>query len=223
MVWNEYQGCRQVVPEIPYDLFNEVFALDGGSTDGTVEYLRKIGVQVVPQRQKGYNIAYIEAFERTEADFLIFFHPKGSIDPRSLARCVNLAREGYDLVIASRNIKDAKNEEDDQLFKPRKTFVNVLALLSALLWKRDRPMIWDVLHGYRGMSKKAFETIDPLRQGLSMDLEMVVRSYKLRLSRIEYPVQEKPREHGNTHFNAFPTGWELLKYIKYELFRSDSS
>jgi len=35
---NELEGCRHDVPNIPLEQFDEVFAVDGGSTDGTVEY-----------------------------------------------------------------------------------------------------------------------------------------------------------------------------------------
>jgi glycosyltransferase involved in cell wall biosynthesis len=39
IVWNECAGCRIDVPRLPVDAFEEVFAIDGGSTDGTAEYL----------------------------------------------------------------------------------------------------------------------------------------------------------------------------------------
>jgi len=40
IVWNELLGCQTDVPNLPLDEFDEVFAVDGGSTDGTVAYLR---------------------------------------------------------------------------------------------------------------------------------------------------------------------------------------
>jgi hypothetical protein len=36
VVWNELEGCKLDVPRLPRDAFDEVFAVDGGSTDGTV-------------------------------------------------------------------------------------------------------------------------------------------------------------------------------------------
>jgi hypothetical protein len=221
MVWNELPGCQLDIPRIPFGEFDEVFALDGGSTDGTIEYLEQRGITVVRQAERGYNRAYIAAFRHTACDALVIFHPKGTIDPQSLSKFIPALRTGTDLVVASRNIRGASNEEDGRLFKPRKWLVTALAVLSGLLWWRGGgPVIWDVLHGYRGMRKDAFFAIDPLPDGLSMDLQMIVRAYRLGLSRFEIPVQEIPRPEGTTHFKALPTGLNLLRYIKLELGRA---
>ena len=125
--------------------------------------------------------------------------------------------EGYDLVIASRIITGAVNEEDSKLFRPRKWFVRGLAIISAILWKRGSPMIWDMLHGYRGMRKDACARIELLPTGLAADLEMVVRGYRFGLRQVEFPVEEKPRPSGDTHFKAWPTGKKLLAYLRHEL------
>ncbi len=220
MVWNELKGCQQDVPNLPRDCFDEIFALDGGSTDGTVSYLVGQGIPVVYQSKRGYNNAYIEAFERTSCDSLIVFHPKGSVDPDSLRKLVAALQAGSHLVIASRNAKGARNEEDGQLLKPRKWFVMALSGLSAILWWRGRgPVIWDVLHGYRGMRRDAFFAMDPIAEGLSMDLQMVVRAYRLGFTRIEVPIEEFSRLEGTTHFKAWPTGVKILKYMWFELKR----
>lgn len=220
LVWNELRGCQEDIPNLPRDCFDEVFALDGGSTDGTAEYLTSKGITVVPQPKPGYNRAYIAAFERTSCDALVLFHPKGSIDPASLRQVVAPLREGAHLVVASRNAKGARNEEDGKFLKPRKWFVIALSGLSALLWWRGGgPVIWDVLHGYRGMWRDAFFATQPLEEGLSMDLQMVVRAYRLGLKRLEVPISETPRLEGMTHFKALPTGINLLKYMWVELHR----
>jgi hypothetical protein len=69
------------------------------------------------------------------------------------------------------------------------------------------------------MRRKAFEMIDPLPHGVSIDLEMVARSYRLGLRQIEFPVAEKPRPNNDTHFKAWPTGKALLRYIWAEMSR----
>ncbi len=174
---------------------------------------------MLQQPEPGYNRAYICAFERASSDALILFHPKGSVDPVSLRDLVEPLRAGVELVVASRNIKGGGNEEDSKLIKPRKWFVLALSALTAALWWRQGPVVWDVLHGYRAMRRDTFFAIDPLPEGLSMDLQMVVRAYRLGLSRLEVPVIESPRLQGITHFKALPTGIKLLKYMWMELRR----
>jgi len=80
-------------------------------------------------------------------------------------------------------------------------------------------MIWDVLHGIRGVRREAFFAIDPLARGVSIDLELVVRCYRRRLARVEFPVRERSRPAGVTHFPAWTTGWRLLRYLCTELGR----
>ncbi len=219
LTWNEIHGCKHDIPLLPLDDYDEVFAIDAGSTDGTVEYLQERGIQVYKQDAPGYNAAYISAFRRCSTDALVMFHPKGSIDPQVVRQFPPYFKEGYDLVIASRNMKGGGNEEDSQILRPRKWFVWFIALLAYAMWRREGPFICDVLHGCRGMRKDAFYAIDAMADGVSIDLEMVVRAYRLRLKRIEFPVKELARLHGKTHFKAWPTGKRLIKYLWHECTR----
>ena len=222
LTWNEIEGCRVDVPEIDLTRFEQVYAVDAGSDDGTIEYLEGFGVDVYVQPVKGYNQAYIHAFEKCECDYLVLFHPKGSVPTSDLYRFREFFEQGFGLVVASRIIKGAVNEEDARVFRPRKWFVMGLGLVSYLIWgRKSKKILWDVLHGFRGMKKSDFEIIRPLEEGLSIDLEMVVRSYKKNIPYIEFPTQECPRLHGDTHFKAFSTGKRLLKYLWLELFRRD--
>jgi hypothetical protein len=216
---NEIAGCQHDVPRLERDRFEEVYAIDGGSSDGTVEYLQDVGLPVYGQDSPGLNNAYLSAFTHCGTDALILFHPKGTIDPKTTLRFRSHLEGGYDLVIASRIIPGGRNEEDGRIVKPRKWFVMGLALAARILWQREGNMIWDVLHGCRAMRKDAFFAIEPLPVGLSIDLEMVVRSYRKRLRRIEFPVHEGPRPYGKTHFKALPTGPRVLQYVVQELRR----
>jgi hypothetical protein len=98
-----------------------------------------------------------------------------------------------------------------------------LAIFAALLWWREGYFIRDVLHGFKGFTLSAFKQMAPVDYGLSIDIEMVVRSYRLRLKRIEFPTREKSRQYGDTHFKFLPTGVKLAQYLCCEIKRRDSS
>ncbi len=218
---NEITGCKHDIPLIRREAFDEIYAIDANSTDGTIEYLSQMGIPVYIQPRKGLNAACVYAFEKCNTDALIFFHPKGSVPVSDTENFRAYFEQGYDLVIASRNSKGGKNEEDNKIIKYRKWFVTFLALASAVLFRREGPVVWDVLHGFRGMTVKSFTLINPSAEGVSIDLEMVSRSYKKKLKRIEFPTIESPRLAGTSNFKALPTGWKLLKYLLAEISRVD--
>jgi glycosyltransferase involved in cell wall biosynthesis len=220
LVWNELEGCRQDVPRLPRAAFDEVYAVDGGSTDGTVAYLESQGIPVHRQPKKGLNAAYVHAEAVSTGDAVVVYFPKGTTPPEDLLRFRPFFDQGFDLVIASRAIVGAVNEEDAGWWRPRKWMVRALALLACLLWRREGHWVRDVLHGFKGFTRRAFQRMLVLDHGLSIDIEMVARAYKLRLARCEFPTSERARPAGETHFKVWPTGKRLLAYLWFELRRA---
>jgi glycosyltransferase involved in cell wall biosynthesis len=221
IVWNELQGCQHDVPKLPLDVFDEVFAVDGGSSDGTVAYLENRGISVHRQPKRGLNAAYVHANAVATGDAVVVFFPKGTLPPSDLLHFRPLFDDGNHLVVASRQLMGSLNEEDAHFFRPRKWAVRALALAAAAIWRREGHVVLDVLHGFKGWTKIAFEKMKILDHGLSIDIEMVVRAYKLRLKRTEFATKEFSRGYGETHFKIWPTGKRLLAYLWYELRRND--
>jgi glycosyltransferase involved in cell wall biosynthesis len=219
IVWNELKGCQADVPKLPLDEFDEVFAVDGGSSDGTVEYLESQGIPVHRQPKKGLNAAYVHANDIAKGDAVVVYFAKGTLPTEDLRKFRPLFEKGNELVIASRQLPGSVNEEDAHLFRPRKWAVIGLAAAAALVWRREGAWVRDVLHGFKGWKRSAFTRMKVLDVGLSIDIEMVVRAYKLRIPRVEFPTTEMARGYGETHFKIWPTGKRLLSYLWFELRR----
>lgn len=217
IAWNEEQGCEIDLPLIDPTLFDEVFAIDGGSTDKTVSVFERFNIPVYRQRTRGLNSAYWQAVETATSDHVIVFFPKGTISPSILPRFKDHLLNGAELVIASRMAEGGRNEEDGHWLKPRKWGIRCLALFSALMWRREGPMVWDVLHGVKAFSRRAFLAMNPSGTGITIDLEMVVRAYRLRISRVEFPVIEESRPFGITKFKILPTSIKLAKFLLSEM------
>lgn len=220
ITWNELAGCKHDIPLIDRSRFDEIYCIDGGSTDGTVEYLESEGIKVFPQTSRGLNQACKDGCDNCHSDAFVFFHPKGTVPVEDTYKFRPLFEQGYGLVVASRMMRESVNEEDGKLLKPRKWFVLALALVAKLLFKKEGNSIWDSLHGFRGMTAGAFKSLGISDMSPSIDIEMVCRSYKFKVPRIEFPTKESPRLAGETHFKAFSTGKKLLKYILWEIRRS---
>lgn len=173
------------------------------------------------QNKRGLNAAYVQANEVAKGDAVVVFFTKGTLPTEDVLKFRPLFESGNDLVIASRQLPGSVNEEDVHLLRPRKWAVMGLAYLVALIWRREGNLAQDVLHGFKGWKRDAFFKMKVLDFGLSIDVEMVVRSYKLKLKRIEFPTKELPRGYGETHFKIWPTGKKLLAYLWFELRRKD--
>lgn len=110
---NEIDGVRAIMPLIPREWFHQILILDGGSTDGTVEWARDHGFTVYVQQRPGIRFAYLEALPLIEGDAILSISPDGNCDPAFLPRLIDKLREGYDLVIGSRYLDGMKSEDDD--------------------------------------------------------------------------------------------------------------
>ena len=150
---------------------------------------------------------------------LLFFILRVSVE--NIYKFRSYFEQGYELIVASRMGKNAHNEEDDKMFRPRKWFVLLLALAAKILYQTEGNTVWDVLHGFRGMTRLAFHKMSVSNFPMSFDIETCCRAYKLKIKRIEFPVWEKKRIAGKTHFKAMSCGWNFIKYLLWELSRKD--
>src|SRR5262245_17569345 len=78
---NEIEGMRVIMPRVRREWCDQILFVDGRSTDGTVEYAREHGYEVVVQRQKGIRFAYIEAIPHVRGEVVITFSPDGNSIP----------------------------------------------------------------------------------------------------------------------------------------------
>src|ERR1700722_14983004 len=69
--WNEIVGMKAIMPLIQRDWVDQILILDGGSTDGTVEWARDNGYEVHIQTQPGLRQAYMEVLPKVRGDVLL--------------------------------------------------------------------------------------------------------------------------------------------------------
>ena len=110
---NEIEGMRAVMPLVEPDWCDQVLVVDGGSTDGTQEYARAQGYDLIVQQRRGIRHAYREAFPHVRGDIVVTFSPDGNSVAELIPRLTELIASGYDMVIASRYLPGARSEDDD--------------------------------------------------------------------------------------------------------------
>jgi glycosyltransferase involved in cell wall biosynthesis len=110
---NEIDGMRIIMPKVKREWVDQIIVLDGGSTDGTIEYAREQGYTVHVQRRRGIRQAYTEALSLIQGDILVTFSPDGNCIPELIPELIAKMNEGYDMVIASRYLPPARSADDD--------------------------------------------------------------------------------------------------------------
>jgi glycosyltransferase involved in cell wall biosynthesis len=113
MTLNEIDGMKVIMPRIQREWVDQILVVDGGSTDGTIEWARAQGYEVYVQRQPGFRSAYQEVWPLIRGDLVIYFTPDGNSIPEVIPRLLEEMRDGADLVIASRYLAGATSEDDD--------------------------------------------------------------------------------------------------------------
>lgn len=110
---NEITGMKAIMPLIRREWVDQIIIVDGGSTDGTVEWARQQGYETMIQSRKGIRFAYFEVMPMVRGDVIISFSPDGNCPAESVPALAEKMKEGYDLVIGSRYLGHAKSDDDD--------------------------------------------------------------------------------------------------------------
>src|SRR5262249_49804722 len=227
LVRNERECIQAILPTLPKpggdSGFDRMVAVDGGSTDGTVELLRAAGIEVVQQERRGRGQACIEAMERFEADAYLFFSPDGNEDVADLPKFRALLDAGADLVIASRMMPGAVNEEDGQLIKPRKAANLAFNLLANMAFRRTGPFVTDSINGYRAIRRPLAQRLKLDASDYTIEYQMTIRALRAGARIIEFPTHERPRIAGDTGAPSIPTGMRFVGRLARELLAAKPS
>jgi glycosyltransferase involved in cell wall biosynthesis len=222
---NEVEGMQVIMPQIDRAWFDQILVVDGGSTDGTIEWARANGYEVLIQSRKGIRFAYFDALPLIQGDVVMSISPDGNCPVEFIPALLDKMREGYDLVIGSRYLGDAKSEDDDLLTGfGNWLFTRTVNLLhggsytdAMVIYRAFRTqIIYDLdLHkdGSYSLPERLFNTV------ISWEPLMAVRAAKRRLKIAEIGVGEPPRVGGHRKLQIWR--WGAAYYFQFwqELFR----
>lgn len=224
MTLNEIEGMKAIMPQIKNEWCDQIIVVDGGSTDGTIEWAREQGYFVYIQKQRGFRHAYEEVLPYIEGDVIITFSPDGNSISELIPDLISKMKEGYDMVIVSRYMKGAHSVDDDLitgfgnwLFT---RLVNVLhggSYTDAMVIYRayKKQLIYDLElnndEGFR-LAEKIFRT------KVSWEPLLSVRAVKRKLKITEIPGDEPPRIGGKRKLQVFKWGAVFLFQFVREMF-----
>lgn len=216
---NEIEGVKAIMPQVDRSLCDQIFVVDGGSTDGTIEWCRENGYEVYVQKRKGIRYAYLEIMPRVEGDVIVCISPDGNCPVDAMPRLVEKIREGYDLVIGSRYLDDATSQDDDivtgfgnWLFTRTVNVLHGAHYTDAMVIYRAfrRELVYDLdldkEESYR-LPEQLFHTI------ISWEPLMSVRAAKAKKRIAEVAVGEPERIGGERKLQIFR--WGAAYYFQF--------
>lgn len=212
---NEIDGLRKLWDRIPVDRFARTLAVDGGSTDGTREFLAERGIPVVDQSIPGRGVAFRVAADATDTERLVFYSPDGNEDPADIERLDDLLLGGARLAIASRFARGSQNEEQDAI-RARARVNQTLTWIANRLFNTG-PYITDTINGFRALRRDDLLALDTTVKRFPIEYQISIRAMKRGWPIAELATIEDQRAGGESKALSWPVGKDHLKVLLTEL------
>ncbi|MCD4844276.1 MAG: glycosyltransferase family 2 protein [Methanosarcinales archaeon] len=208
---NEASNIKHVFSNLP-DFIDEIVVVDGNSTDGTIDEIRKLrsDVRIIVEEPGGKGAAMKTGFLRATGDLIIMMDADGSHDPREIPGLIEPILNGYDVSKGSRMMQGG-GSADITPFRSmgNKIFVTMVNTLYGANYT-------DLCYGYRGFKKETLAKIDCTANGFEIETEQSIQFTKAGLRVKEVPSFEAKRMNGNSNLNSFRDGWRILNTIVRE-------
>jgi glycosyltransferase involved in cell wall biosynthesis len=219
MTLNEIEGMKVIMPKIKKFWVNQIIVVDGGSTDGTIEWAKNNNYEVYIQKKRGFRHAYEEVWPYIKGEYVITFSPDGNSIPEFIPKLINEIKKGFDMVIVSRYLGDAKSYDDDMLTR----FGNwIFTKTVNILFQASYT---DVMVIYRIYKKSLIQSLDLTNNNaynlperlfktkISWEPLLSVRAAKAKLNIGEIPGDEPKRIGGERKLQIFK--WGAAYYFQF--------
>ena len=211
LTWNEIDGVKKILPKINRSLLDEILVVDGGSTDGTIEFVKNLGFKVIIQSVKGHGGAILTGIENTTAEKIVIFGPDGNHEVDEIPKLIEKIDEGYEQVVISRFGKGSINLDAGKI----DAFGNkMFTYLTNLFFKGN---LTDTLNESRIITRNAFNQLKFDAMQLDSTYQMSIRGLKLKQKYFEIIGNEGERIGGERKMRPFHTGCLLLKRLIKEI------
>jgi glycosyltransferase involved in cell wall biosynthesis len=208
---NESPNIKYVFSNIP-EFVDEIVVVDGNSTDGTREEIKKYrdDAIIIIDKRRGKGQAMKTGFEIASGDIVVIMDADGSHDSKEMPKLLGPVLDGYDASHGSRMLPGG-GSDDFTLF--RKLGNKVFVRLVNHMFGADYS---DLCYGYRAYKKETIQKMKCTRVGFEIETEQSIRIAKAGIKVKEIPSFEARRRNGNSNLSSFKDGWKILNVIVKE-------
>src|SRR5471032_2521127 len=190
----------------------EILIADNGSTDGSQAIAEKLGVRLVPVKEKGYGSALRGGIQAAAGEWILMGDADDSYDFSDITGFVKKFQEGFELVMGCRlPIGGGTISPGAMPWKNRWLGNPILSFIGRLFFKCPAH---DFHCGLRGFTKIAFEKMDLKTTGMEFASEMVIKSTFKKLKIAEVPITlHKDGRSRPPHLKPWRDGWRHLRFM----------
>ena len=190
-----------------------VYVFDNNSTDNTIEEAKAAGAitRIVKTRGKGHVVQAM--FRDVDADIYILADGDGTYPAEEAIEMINLLiSHDADLVVGTRLGSYKGSQSRTQHF-----LGNIL--LTNTVNKLFSTEVYDLLSGYRVMSRRYVKTMPLFSKGFEVETAMTVHAIEVGAKIIEHPIKYLPRVEGTvSKLNTWHDGFKISKEI-FQLYK----
>lgn len=202
---NEADHLPETLAALPREIDGvdeiEVLIIDDGSSDGTADIARRLGVDHIVRHRKNRGLAAafrsgLDHALRAGADIIVNTDADGQYEGQDIAALVKPVLEGRaDIVVGDRGV--AQNEH----FGPFKRRLQRLG--SFVVRRLSRTDITDAVSGFRAISREAARQIN-ITTDFSYTTDMLIQAGRKRLAITSVPVRTHATERPSRLFTSIP-------------------
>lgn len=203
--FNEAESIEEMIKRVrKVDKDYDIYVVDSGSKDGTVEKAKGMDVKVITLSDRGKGIAIKKAFSEIDTDFLVLLDSDTSYAPEEIPLFLKQL-ENCDVVLGSR----FNGEIEKGSMTGMNRFGNkALTFIASTLYGGR---ITDVCSGFWAFSKKAYKSMDIDAKHFSLEANFYIECSKKKLRVCEIPIRYGVRK-GETKLNVMH-GFDIGLYL----------
>jgi len=194
---------------------DDVYIVDGHSTDRTREIAEAEGAKVLLDNGKGKGDGIRTAIKKIDSDILVFIDADGSHDPLDIPKMVAPIKEGRaDMVVGSRGRGGSDELHGDIQKLLRMIGSDIILIAINYRWKTH---LTDSQNGFRAVRTQAARTLNLKENITTIEQEMTMKFLKKGYTIDEIPAHEYSRKHGQSSIKLskvwFRYIWTTIKYL----------
>jgi glycosyltransferase involved in cell wall biosynthesis len=196
---------------VEHEIAGEVIVADNGSTDGSQQIAKSLGVRLVPVVERGYGSALMGGIAAARGTFVVIGDADDSYNFLEAPKLITKLREGFDLVQGCRLPCGGGTIIPGAMPFLHRVWGNPMFSFLARWWFKSP--LHDIYCGLRAFRKDFYERLDQRCTGMEFATEMIIKASLASARIAETPITLYPdgRKTRAPHLRTFRDGWRTIR------------